>query len=128
MSAATATVDSRTVGREAGSRPSFARMTGVELRKMVDTRAGASLLLAVVALTIVVIVARVFGKHAGHTLTGLFVDPLQVPSTFLPVIGILLVTSEWTQRTSLITFTLVPRRLRVLAAKIVAGIILALVG
>jgi hypothetical protein len=128
MSAATATVDSRTVSRKAAPRPSFARLTGVELRKMFDTRAGAWLLLGVAALTIVVIVARVLGKHADHTLTGLFVDPLEVPSTFLPVIGILLVTSEWTQRTALVTFTLVPRRLRVLGAKIVAGIVLAVVG
>jgi ABC-2 type transport system permease protein len=128
MSAATATVDPRTARLEAASRPSFARLTGVELRKMVDTRAGVWLLLGVAALTIVFVIARVLGKHADHTLSGLFVDPLQVPSTFLPVIGILLVTSEWTQRTSLITFTLVPRRLRVLAAKIVAGILLALAG
>jgi len=128
MSAVTATADSRTVGRADGSRPSFARLTGVELRKMIDTRAGVWLLLGIVALTVVVIVARVFGKNADHTLRGLFVDPLQVPSTFLPVIGILLVTSEWTQRTSLITFTLVPRRMRVLGAKVVAGVGLALVG
>jgi ABC-2 type transport system permease protein len=128
VSAATYAVDSKTADRVSHRRPSFARLTGVELRKMVDTRAGAWLLFGVVALTIVVIVARVFGKHADHTLSGLFVDPLQVPSTFLPVIGILLVTSEWTQRTSLITFTLVPQRLRVLTAKIAAGVILALAG
>jgi len=128
MSTATATVDSRTVDDTAAFRPGFSRLTSVELRKMLDTRAGAWLLFGVVALTIVVIAARVVGKHSDHTLTGLFVDPLQVPSTFLPVIGILLVTSEWTQRTSLVTFTLVPRRLRVLAAKMVAGVVLALTG
>jgi ABC-2 type transport system permease protein len=128
VSAATATADSPTVSREVASRPSFARLTSVELRKMIDTRAGAWLLLGVGTLTIAFVVARVVGKDADHTLSGLFVDPLEVPSTFLPLIGILLVTSEWTQRTALVTFALVPRRLRVLGAKIAAGIVLAIAG
>jgi ABC-2 type transport system permease protein len=59
------------------------------------------------------------------SLRGFFVDSSQVGQTLLPVVGILLVTSEWSQRTSLITFALVPQRARVLAAKLSAGIILA---
>ena len=43
----------------------------------------------------------------------------------LPVVGILLVTSEWSQRTGLITFALVPVRSRVLGAKLVASLALA---
>jgi len=43
-------------------------------------------------------------------------------------VGILLVTSEWSQRASLITFTLVPHRSRVLAAKLLAGVSLAVIG
>ena len=39
----------------------------------------------------------------------------------MPVVGILLVTSEWTQRTAMISFTLVPHRSRVLLAKLLAG-------
>ena len=45
-------------------------------------------------------------------------------SILLPIIGILLVTSEWSQRTALITFTLVPKRMRVMSAKIAAGVVL----
>ena len=49
------------------------------------------------------------------------------PAAFLlPVAGILLVTSEWSQRTGMITFTLVPRRSRVLGTKLIASLILAL--
>jgi ABC-type transport system involved in multi-copper enzyme maturation permease subunit len=44
----------------------------------------------------------------------------------LPVLGILLLTSEWGQRTAMVTFTLEPRRPRVIAAKLVVGAILAL--
>ena len=43
-----------------------------------------------------------------------------------PVVGILAVTSEWTQRTGLTTFALVPERERVIAAKVVAAVALAL--
>jgi hypothetical protein len=49
-------------------------------------------------------------------------------SVLFPVIGILSVTSEWSQRTALTTFTLVPDRLRILAAKLGAGTVLALLG
>jgi ABC-2 type transport system permease protein len=128
MSAATAAAEPRAVPRDANSRPGLTRLTAVELRKMVDTRAGFWLLVGVVLLTVVVVVARVLSKHGDHSLTGLFVDPLQVPSTFLPVIGILLVSSEWSQRTALVTFSLVPRRLRVLSAKLFAGTALSLVA
>ena len=41
----------------------------------------------------------------------------------LPVLGILLVTSEWSQRTGLVSFTLVPLRGRVLTAKVLAGLL-----
>ena len=44
----------------------------------------------------------------------------------LPVVGILAMTSEWTQRTALTTFTLSPRRIPVLFAKLVAAIALAM--
>ncbi len=47
-------------------------------------------------------------------------------SVLLPIVGILLVTSEWSQRTGLITFPLVPVRSRVIAAKLLASLVLAL--
>jgi hypothetical protein len=42
------------------------------------------------------------------------------------VLGVLLVCSEWSQRTTLTTFTLVPDRHRVLSAKLAAAILLAI--
>ena len=45
----------------------------------------------------------------------------------LPVLGIMLVTSEWSQRTAMVTFTLEPHRGRIVTAKLVAGLILALI-
>ena len=46
----------------------------------------------------------------------------------LPVLGIMSVTSEWSQRTAMVTFTLEPSRSRFLAAKFVSTLIVALVA
>ena len=46
----------------------------------------------------------------------------------LPVVLILSITSEWSQRTALATFTQEPRRLRVLSAKFLVGVLLTVGG
>jgi hypothetical protein len=108
-------------------RPRIGRLVTVELRKMVDTRAGLWLQIAMVALTAVVVIARrIFGDGGDHTFAGVLDVGLQPAAVLLPIAGILLVTSEWSQRTGMITFTLVPVRSRVLGAKLIASLVLAL--
>lgn len=108
------------------ARPRLGRLVAVELRKIVDTRAGFWLQAATVALTaIVVIVSLVIGDAANHTFAALLDVAIQPAAVLLPVAGVLLVTSEWSQRTGLITFALVPGRLRVLGAKLLASLVLA---
>jgi len=108
------------------ARPGLGRLVAVELRKMVDTRAGFWLQVAMVALTLAVVVVRMLvGEAADHTFQSVLDAGLQPAAVLLPVLGILLVTSEWSQRTGLITFALVPVRSRVLGAKIVASLVLA---
>jgi ABC-type transport system involved in multi-copper enzyme maturation permease subunit len=109
------------------SRPSLSRLTKVELRKMVDTRSGFWLLLAVVALTVVaVLITALFAHEDQRTFRHILSNGLQPAGILLPVVGILLVTSEWSQRTALVSFALVPHRIRLFAAKVLAGIVLAL--
>jgi hypothetical protein len=108
------------------SRPRLGRLVAVELRKMVDTRAGFWLQVAMAALTVVVVVVRLFvGDAAHHTFQSVLDAGLQPAAVLLPVLGILLVTSEWSQRTGMITFALVPVRSRVLGAKLIASLLLA---
>jgi ABC-2 type transport system permease protein len=128
MSTTNAVLDSPVSARELSRRPSLIRLTGVELRKMVDTRAGFWLLAGIALLTVAVAVGLQFSADSDDSLRGFFSDSLQVALTLLPIAGILLVTSEWTQRTSLVTFALVPQRARVFAAKLAAGIVLAAVA
>jgi ABC-2 type transport system permease protein len=106
-------------------RPDLATLVQVELRKMIDTRAGFWLQVAIVALTLVVVVVRVLvGDASDHTFASIL-DVAVAPAAFLlPVAGILLVTSEWSQRTGMITFALVPVRSRVIAAKLLASIVI----
>jgi hypothetical protein len=109
------------------ARPGLGRLVAVELRKMVDTRAGFWLQVATVALTAVVVIVRcMVGAAADHTFAAVLDVAILPAAALLPVAGILLVTSEWSQRTGLITFALVPVRSRVLVAKIVASLGLAL--
>jgi ABC-2 type transport system permease protein len=128
MSTTSAVLDSPVAAREISRRPGLIRLTGVELRKMVDTRAGFWLLAGIALLTVAVAVGLQFSADQDDSLRGYFPDSLQVALTLLPIAGILLVTSEWTQRTSMITFALVPDRVRVVAAKLAAGIVLAAVA
>lgn len=46
----------------------------------------------------------------------------------LPLVSILTLTSEWGQRSVLVSFTQEPRRTRVIAAKVLSGLVLAVLG
>ncbi len=122
----TAVLESPRSLHDAERRPSLWRLTAVELRKMVDTRAGFWVLLSIFGLSVAALVTSYFaGSADDHTFKNMFVLAAAPSAILLPIAGILLVSSEWTQRTTLITFALVPRRARVLAAKALAGVVLA---
>ena len=114
------------------SRPApipFPRLLRVEWRKSIDTRSARWLLAAVAVVTIAVVAVptampdtmdqdwQTYLSFAGLGLILL-----------LPAVSILMLTTEWTQRTVLVTFTQEPRRARVLAAKILSGLVLGLAG
>lgn len=95
----------------------LARLAGVELRKALDTRAGPCVLLLMAGLSVA---GLGYGLVEGSSSTETLRDGLFGPQLLLPVVGVLAMTGEWAQRTALTTFTLTPRRGRVLAAKILA--------
>jgi hypothetical protein len=93
----------------------FRRLVAVETRKLFDTRSGQVMTVILIVLTVALIAGR--GMVAGPRLSTLIGTAGIGFGTLLPVLGILTVTGEWSHRTALTTFTLEPRRLRVLAAK-----------
>jgi ABC-type transport system involved in multi-copper enzyme maturation permease subunit len=93
---------------------------------MTDTRAGFWLQLAVVGLTLAIAgIILGFGTDADQSLEHMLKATIQPSANLLPVIGILLVSSEWSQRTAQVTFTLVPKRMRVMASKVLASLSVA---
>jgi ABC-2 type transport system permease protein len=112
------------------------RLTRVELRKLVDTRAGVWLLATIGLVSIAAVTIYLFAADPSELTFEHFVNVTVLPQSWLlPVLGIMAVTSEWTQRTSLVTHTLEPRRSRVLTAKFaatgllgVSGVVLVLVA
>jgi ABC-type transport system involved in multi-copper enzyme maturation permease subunit len=108
----------------ATARVPLARLVGVELRKLGDTRAGRWLMIAIALITLAAVtVFALVSAEPDRTLVG-FLGVAAAPQGFLlPVLGILLVTSEWSQRTALVSFTLEPRRARVVAAKVLASLL-----
>jgi ABC-2 type transport system permease protein len=99
------------------------RLTQVELRKMFDTRSGYWLMASIVITALIATVAVVlFAPDADLTYSS-FGAAIGFPmAVILPMIAILSVTSEWSQRSGLTTFTLVPHRRRVILAKAIAAV------
>jgi ABC-2 type transport system permease protein len=124
---ATTHVTPATVPTAAATPVPMARLTLVELRKLADTRAGMWLLI-VIGLATVATSAILLGwaDDSEITFAALYTFGLMPSAVLLPVLGILSVTSEWSQRTALSTFTLVPARARVLLAKVAAGALIAI--
>jgi ABC-2 type transport system permease protein len=104
------------------------RTIHVELRKMVDTRAGRWLIGVMSGLSLVVAVVLVIWGTREELTLQTFVAMMSMPLVMLlPIVGIMAATQEWSQRTGLVTFTLEPRRGRVVLAKLVAAVVLGLV-
>jgi ABC-2 type transport system permease protein len=102
-------------------RPSLLTLSRVETRKMLDTRAGLWLVaFTFLAAAAAVVADAITGNSDALTAGDYFADAMLASAVLLPVVPILLVTGEWTQRTALTTFALVPVRERVLGAKLLA--------
>ncbi|MGC4960321.1 ABC transporter permease [Gordonia sp. DT218] len=102
------------------------RLTAVELRKLVDTRAGFWLTASIGLISVVVVVAMLIANHdkPGDLNFGQFFGMMNIPTgIILPILAILLVTGEWSQRTALTTFTMEPRRERIVTAKLLAALV-----
>ncbi|QBX54365.1 ABC transporter permease [Nocardioides seonyuensis] len=107
----------------------FGRLVAVELRKMRDTRSGfwlllttAGLLVLAAGITLLVVALNDEVEVTAGNIAQILTIPL---SLLLPVLAITSVTSEWSQRTGLVTFALEPHRMRVMASKLVTVVALA---
>ncbi|NUO99514.1 MAG: ABC transporter permease [Nonomuraea sp.] len=102
----------------------FRTLLLVEARKLVDTRSGRAVAAVMIALSVAAVAGRATVTEprlvtlAGTA--GIGYGPL------LTVLAILTMTTEWSHRTALTTFALEPRRVRVLAAKCLPPLVMAM--
>lgn len=108
----------------------FWRLVNVEFRKAYDTRAGFWLLFSIAVITLIAeVIALIVGisQDLNDFSLGTFTAVAAVVTSFLlPVLAIMLVSTEWTQRSAMVTFSLESRRSRVMLAKLVVGFLLSL--
>jgi ABC-2 type transport system permease protein len=104
----------------------FRRLLRVEWGKATDTRAARWLLALTGLLTVAIMLAPMLApssiEQAHSSYLGIAAGGL---GFLLPVVSILTLTSEWSQRTVLTTFTQEPRRVRVIGAKITVSLVLS---
>lgn len=107
----------------------FARLLGLELRKMFDTRSGFWLMASIVILAVLASAGVILFAPDPEIRYGNFAAAIGFPmAVVLPIIAALSVTGEWSQRSGLTTFTLVPHRGRVIAAKAAAAVLVGVVS
>lgn len=126
----TMTIPPRTYGAEtalsSGLRPiPFPRLVRVEWAKATDTRAARWLLALVALSTAGMMLAPVLAPTSfDQTHTSYLRVAAIGLSILLPVVAILMLTGEWSQRSVFTTFTQEPRRIRVVNAKLAASLVL----
>ncbi len=104
----------------------LSRVVTTELRKMFDTRSGFWLMASIGILAFLAAAAVIAFSSTNDLTYSSFATAVCFPMTIvLPVIAILSVTSEWSQRSGLTTFTLVPHRGQVIGAKAIAAVAVA---
>ncbi|ARC56417.1 hypothetical protein AS850_04930 [Frondihabitans sp. 762G35] len=95
----------------------------VEIRKATDTRAARWLLVCIAGLS----VGAALLSQSLYSTFGEFVAGPGLPLTaLLPIVSVLAMAGDWTQRTAMTTFALVPRRLLILSARLVAAVLTVL--
>lgn len=107
----------------------MSRLARVELRKMFDTRAGFWLMASVGIVSVLATAAVILWAPDEAITLETFSTAIGIPlSVVLPIIAILSITSEYSQRTGLTTYTLVPWRGRVIASKLIVTLAIGVVS
>jgi ABC-type transport system involved in multi-copper enzyme maturation permease subunit len=129
----TTTIDRATAGRMRTSRRTeispipLTRVVRVELRKMFDTRSGFWLISSIAITGLLATIATIAFAPDDQLTYYNFAKAVGYPITIiLPMVALLSITSEWSQRSGLTTFTYVSSRRRVVVAKTLSAVTVAI--
>ena len=107
----------------------FTTLVRAEFRKTVDVRAARWLLLGTALLAAAAeAIPLVFPHNVTQDRASYLTWAALGLSRLLPLVLLMAMTAEWSQRTAMTTFTLEPRRRRVLAAKTAAALIVSVLA
>ena len=105
------------------------RLVKVELRKMFDTRSGFWLMASIAIIAALATLGVILFVPNESLEFVFFASAIGFPmAVLLPIVAIMSVTGEWSQRTGLISFTLVPHRSQIILGKAIAAIIVGVVS
>ena len=94
---------------------------------MFDTRSGFWLIASIAISAVLTTGGVILWAPDGELTYSTFATAIRFPVVIiLPLIAILAVTSEWSQRTGLTTFTLIPHRSRIITAKAISSVLIAI--
>lgn len=100
-----------------------------ELRKMFDTRSGFWLMASIAITALIATGATIIFAPDSALDFESFATAVGFPiAVILPMVAVLSVTGEWSQRTGLTTFTLIPDRGRVIGAKFLVAVAVGVVS
>ena len=122
------TLDQVTTGRPTEfAQVPLSRVVRVELRKMFDTRSGFWLIASIAITGLIATIATVAFAPDDQLTYYTFAKAVGYPITvILPMVALLSITSEWSQRSGLTTFTYVSSRRRVVGAKTLSSVVVAI--
>src|SRR4029079_17630897 len=122
------TIDRTPTGRRTEIAPiPLSRVVRVELRKMFDTRSGFWLIASIAIHRLLAAIAHIAFAPDDQLTYYNFAKAVGYPVTIiLPMVALLSITSEWSQRSGLTTFTYVSSRRRVVGAKTVSAVTVAI--
>jgi ABC-2 type transport system permease protein len=104
----------------------LSRVVRVELRKMFNTRSGFWLIASIAITGLIATIATIAFASDKYLTYYNFTKAVGYPITvILPMVALLSITSEWSQRSGLTTFTYVPSRRRVIWAKTLSSVAVA---
>lgn len=105
------------------------RIVGIELRKMFNTRSGFWMMTSIAILAVLATGSVIIFAPDDALDYSTFASAIGIPmAVILPMIAILSVASEWSQRSGLTTFTLIPHRGRVISAKAIATVVVGVLS
>lgn len=125
----TTSLSPRNLGTDAAPSTSgpipFSRLVRAEWGKATDTRAARWLLALVALSTAAMMLVPVLAPTSFDQTDASYLRVAALGLTILlPVVAILMLTGEWSQRSVFMTFTQEPRRIRVVNAKLAASLVL----